>query len=210
MKSAMGVCLLVLLILSSACRPTPTPTPGMLDMLTIPTPSQTPTVPNTLLIPTPTPEPVTGLKLTSPAFAQEGNIPPKYTCNGEDKSPPLAWNDPPTGTKSIALTMEDPDAPLGIWGHWVLYNLPPTARSLAEGISIGASLPDGSLQGANSARRLGYSGPCPPSGTHRYFFRLYALDTVLQPEAGKDKKALTNAMEGHILAQAELMGTYSK
>jgi Raf kinase inhibitor-like YbhB/YbcL family protein len=150
------------------------------------------------------------LELTSPAFAQGQPIPVKYTCKGEDISPALAWGDPPAGTQSFALIMDDPDAPVGTWVHWVLFNIPASARGLPEAFPADASLPDGSLSGKNSWGRTGYGGPCPPSGTHRYFFKLYALDETLAINPGADKGELEKAMVGHILASAELMGTFSK
>ena len=149
-------------------------------------------------------------ELTSSVFAQGEPIPVKYTCDGEDVSPPLEWGDPPQGTESFALVNDDPDAPVGTWDHWILYNLPPEARSLPEAVPSDAELPDGSQHGQNSWRRLGYGGPCPPSGTHRYFFTLYALDTSLDLASNANKKQLLQAMEGHVLAQAELMGVYSR
>ena len=149
-------------------------------------------------------------EVTSSAFVQGDPIPVKYTCDGDDTSPPLAWGDPPEGTASFALINDDPDAPAGTWVHWLLYNLPADARSLPEAVPADARLPDGSLHGQNSWRRLGYGGPCPPSGTHRYFFKLYALDTALNLASGADKQATLKAMEGHILGQAELMGVYSR
>jgi Raf kinase inhibitor-like YbhB/YbcL family protein len=149
-------------------------------------------------------------ELTSPVFAPGESIPTRYTCDGDDISPPLAWTDPPAGTQSLALICDDPDAPVGTWVHWVLYNLPPDARSLPEAVPSDADLPRGGRHGENSWRRLGYGGPCPPSGTHRYFFKLYALDTVLDLDAGVDKKQVLRAMEGHVLAEAELMGVYSR
>ena len=150
------------------------------------------------------------LVLTSTAFSPGERIPRKYTCDGEDISPPLQWNDPPEGTGSFALIADDPDAPIGTWVHWVLYNLPEKTRALPEAISPHADLPDGSRHGKNSWRRLGYGGPCPPGGTHRYFFRLYALDTVQELAAGAGKRQLLRALEGHVLATAELMGRYSR
>lgn len=149
-------------------------------------------------------------QMTSSAFAQGGVIPRQYTCDGQDVSPPLQWGEPPAGTRSFALIGDDPDAPVGIWVHWVLYNLPAAARSLPEALATDATLPDGSRNGQNSWKRLGYGGPCPPSGTHRYFFKLYALDTVLDIKSGANKQQLLTAMEGHILGQAELMGVYSR
>jgi Raf kinase inhibitor-like YbhB/YbcL family protein len=155
-------------------------------------------------------EPAASFELTSPAFAPEEAIPQQYSCDGEDISPPLEWTDPPEGTQSFALIVDDPDAPAGIWVHWVLYNLPGEARGLAEGVPPDAELPDGSRHGENSWGRTDYGGPCPPSGTHRYFFKLYALDTVLDLDAGASKETLLETMEGHILAQAETMGVYSR
>ncbi len=150
------------------------------------------------------------IQVTSTAFSQGESIPVQYTCQGQNISPPLAWGDPPAGTQSLALIMDDPDAPVGTWVHWVLYNLPPEARTLPEAVSAEAQLQDGSLHGHNSWNRSGYGGPCPPSGTHRYFFKLYALDTMLDLKPGADKWQLLEAMQGHILAQGELMGTYAK
>jgi Raf kinase inhibitor-like YbhB/YbcL family protein len=150
------------------------------------------------------------MMLTSSAFTHGSMIPKQYTCDGKDISPPLSWSDPPEKTQSFALIMDDPDAPLGTWVHWVIYNLPATARGLGEGVPPDADLPDGSRQGRNSWRRIGYGGPCPPSGTHRYFFKLYALDTVLPLASGATKEELLKAMEGHIVAQAELMGRYAR
>lgn len=149
-------------------------------------------------------------ELTSTAFSQGDPIPAKYTCDGQDISPPLGWSDPPQGTRSFALVNDDPDAPVGTWDHWVIYNLPSETRSLPEAVSSDAELPDGSRNGQNSWRRLGYGGPCPPSGTHRYFFKLYALDTSLGLDPGAGKQQVLTAMEGHILGQAELMGVYSR
>ncbi len=149
-------------------------------------------------------------ELTSTAFAAGQPIPRQYTCDGENVSPPLQWSDPPQGTQSLALNCDDPDAPAGTWVHWVLYNLPAKTRTLAEAIPATADLPDGSRHGKNGWGRLGYGGPCPPSGTHRYFFKLYALDTVLGLASGADKNQLLQAMQGHILAQTELMGTYKR
>jgi Raf kinase inhibitor-like YbhB/YbcL family protein len=150
------------------------------------------------------------LELTSAAFGSGEAIPAKYTCDGEDISPPLAWGDPPQGTGSFALIMDDPDAPAGTWVHWVLYDLPAESRTLPEASPPDGDLPDGGQHGGNSWRRLGYGGPCPPSGTHRYFFRLYALDVVLDLDAGATKKELSQAMEGHVLAEGQLMGTYTR
>lgn len=152
--------------------------------------------------------------LSSAAFAHGGSIPSKYTCEGIDISPPLAWSGTPDGTQSLALIVDDPDAPdpkhpKVTWVHWVLFNLPPSTHELPEGVQSG-DLPSGSRQGVNDFKRLGYGGPCPPVGRHRYVHKLYALDTVL-PDLGKaTKPALEKAMKDHILAQAELIGTYQK
>lgn len=154
-----------------------------------------------------------GLSITSPAFAQDTAIPAKYTCQGEDIAPALEWADPPQGTKSLALILDDPDAPGGIWVHWVVYNLPADTRGLPESASQGkstqANLPAGTQQGKNSFNRVNYGGPCPPSGEHHYRFHLYALDTTLTGEA-LNKTALLKVMDGHILGQGELVGLYQK
>ena len=155
-----------------------------------------------------------GFTLSSPAFRASGGIPSRYTCEGEDISPPLVWSAPPPATKSLALIVDDPDAPdpghpKMTWVHWVLYNLPPTAGSLPEAVTDSA-LPAGVRQGLNDWKRPGYGGPCPPIGRHRYFFKLYALDTVLPDLGHPDKRRLEQSMEGHVLAHAELVGTYQK
>jgi len=154
------------------------------------------------------------LKLTSPAIAHNHPIPPYYTCDGADRSPPLTWSGLPRGTQSLALVMDDPDAPdpkapRMVWVHWVLYNLPPTAHGLPEGLKP-QDLPGGTRQGLNDFKHTGYGGPCPPIGSHRYFFKLYALDAVLTDLKRPTKAQLEKAMEGHILAQAELIGTYQR
>lgn len=152
--------------------------------------------------------------LTSAAFAPGGEIPREHTCQGRDISVPLAWSDVPVGTKSLALIVDDPDAPdpkapKMTWVHWVLYNIPPTASALDAGIAS-ERLPAGTREGVNDWKKTGYGGPCPPIGRHRYFHKLYALDTVL-PDLGRaDKSALEKAMKGHVLGQAELVGTYQK
>lgn len=153
------------------------------------------------------------LTLSSPDFPAGGAIPAKYTCQGDDSSPALTWDAPPAKTMSLALIVDDPDAPGGTWVHWLVYNLPAQATGLAEGASRAnagvADLPQGARQGKTSFQRADYGGPCPPSGTHHYSFRLYALDMPVS-EPGLDKSALIHAMNGHILAQGELIGTYSK
>lgn len=148
--------------------------------------------------------------LTSSAFAQGQPIPADYTCTGQGQSPPLAWTDPPTGTQRLALVVEDPDAPGGTFIHWVLYNIPGTARALAAARPTTATLPDGSRQGRNGSGGTGYTGPCPPGGTHHYIFHLYALDTALDLPDGATNEQLLKAADGHVLGQVKLMGTYSK
>ena len=148
------------------------------------------------------------INITSSAFTNGQPIPKLYTCDGENSSVPLAWNGVPTAAISLALIMDDPDAPNGTFVHWVLYNVPPSAASISADMSSVATLPDGSRNGLNSSHRSGYLGPCPPSGTHRYFIKLYALDMILTLEPGATKEQLLTAMKGHILAQGELMGTY--
>jgi Raf kinase inhibitor-like YbhB/YbcL family protein len=148
--------------------------------------------------------------VTSTAFTEGKPIPSTYTCDGRDLSPPLAWTDPPAGTKSFALINDDPDAPMGTWVHWVVYNLPPSVRQLPEAFPADKERPDGTRQGRTDFGRIGYGGPCPPSGTHRYVFTLYALDTVLSLAPGATKAAVEAAMQGHILAQAQLIGTYRR
>ncbi len=150
------------------------------------------------------------LTITSPAFASGASIPAVYTCNGAGISPALAWGDPPAGTKSFALIMDDPDAPGGTWVHWVIYNISAASHGLAQAASADAQLPDGSLNGKNSWGRLGYGGPCPPGGTHRYYFKIYALDAILSLSSGANNTQVLPAMQGHILAQGELMGTFGK
>lgn len=149
-------------------------------------------------------------KLTSPAFEDEGMIPKKYTCDAEDISPPLTWESVPEGTKSLAIICDDPDAPMGTWVHWVLFNLPPDTKEILEKVSTTETLENGAKQGTNDFGNIGYGGPCPPRGTHRYFFKLYALDTILNHEAGIKKADLLNEMEGHIIFETQLMGKYSR
>ena len=151
------------------------------------------------------------LTISSPSFSNGGDIAKKFTCDGADVSPQLSWTEPPVGTKSFALLSDDPDAPVGNWNHWVLWNLPPEAGGLAEGLSKAPKLGDGSQQGMNDFRKTGYNGPCPPPGKpHRYYFKLFALDTKLELKAGAGKRELEAAVKGHILAQAEWMGRYGR
>jgi Raf kinase inhibitor-like YbhB/YbcL family protein len=151
--------------------------------------------------------------LTSAAFKDGAAIPVKYTCDGADASPPLAWSGAPAGTAAFALIVDDPDAPAGTWVHWVLYNLPGTATRLPENVAKTDAPPElgGALQGRNDFRRTGYGGPCPPPGpAHRYFFKLSALDGALKLAAGVQKRDLEAAMRGHVLGTAQLMGSYSR
>jgi Raf kinase inhibitor-like YbhB/YbcL family protein len=154
------------------------------------------------------------LSVTSTAFTAGGAIPKRYTCEADDVSPPLAWTGSPAGTQSFVLIVDDPDAPDPAapkltWVHWVLYDIPSTAAGLAEAVKPSA-LPPGTRQGRNDWERIGYGGPCPPIGRHRYFHKLYALDAVLGDLGQATKAKLEAAMKGHVLAQAELVGTYQK
>ncbi|MFM7450613.1 MAG: YbhB/YbcL family Raf kinase inhibitor-like protein [Leptolyngbyaceae cyanobacterium] len=156
-------------------------------------------------------EAVPSMKLESRAFTANATIPQQYTCDGQDLSPPLQWDTPPPGTQSLVLITDDPDAPRGTFVHWVLYNLSPDQRGLTEGASSAQpTLANGAFQGRSDFGKLGYGGPCPPSGSHRYFFKLYALDTRLTLQPGDTKAQVERAMQGHILDQAELMGYYTR
>jgi hypothetical protein len=152
-------------------------------------------------------EGVAAMKLTSTAFKDGDYIPTKYTCDGANISPPIAWKEAPSSTKSFALIYDDPDAPSGTWDHWVLYNLPPETVSLPENAT---TLPQGTRVGLNSWPKAEYGGPCPPTGTHRYIFHLYALDTMLDLPEGATSEALRKKMEKHILATATLTGRYQR
>jgi len=186
--------LLPVIMLISACAPAATETPNqpVTDPLAM--------------------EDAMSIDLTSTAFAQGQAIPAKYTCVGDaasslkDVSPPLTWGEPPADTQSFALIMDDPDAPIGTWDHWILFNIPASTRNLPESMPVNSGFPGGN----NSWGRTGYGGPCPPSGTHRYFFRLYALDEMLAISPGATKGELEKAMVDHILAEGELMGTFTK
>jgi len=150
------------------------------------------------------------ITVTSSAFKEDGIIPAKYTCDGDNISPPLNWQQVPQGVKSFALISDDPDAPIGIWIHWVMWNIPAEANGLPEAVPTSPQLPDGSKQGVTSSRSHGYHGPCPPSGTHRYYFKVYALDTMLDLPDSSTKQNLLEAMKGHILAEGSLMGKYKR
>lgn len=145
------------------------------------------------------------MKIESPAFQHNQPLPAKFTCDGQNINPPLVFSEVPVETKSLVLIMDDPDAPMGTWVHWTVWNISPQIKEIAEN-----SLPPGAVEGITSFGKPGYGGPCPPSGTHRYFFKLYALDTTLTLEPSTDKQTLEKALEGHLLAQAELIGLYSR
>jgi Raf kinase inhibitor-like YbhB/YbcL family protein len=149
-------------------------------------------------------------EFSSTAFEDGGDIPRTYTCDGKDINPPLAWADPPANSQSLALILDDPDAPRGLWIHWVLYNIPPNSHGLPEGIPMQRALADGSTHGRNSWGRMDYGGPCPPGGTHRYVFHLYALDSMLALPAGATADQVRQALEGHTLGEAGLMGRYGR
>jgi len=151
------------------------------------------------------------MTISTPSFSHGGDIPRKFTCEGADVSPELSWTGAPAATQSFALIADDPDAPVGTWTHWVLFDLPATTTSLPEGMSKVDELSGGGRQGRNDFRKIGYGGPCPPPGKpHRYFFKLYALDAKINLKPGASKQEVEQAMKGHILAQAELMGKYRR
>lgn len=150
-------------------------------------------------------------ELACSAFNEGELIPKKHTCEGEDLSPPLRWNHPPPGTRSFVLIADDPDAPGRTWVHWVFYNIPLDLRGLAEGIPTQETLPNGAQQGLNDSQEIGYGGPCPPPGKpHRYYFKLYALDCVLALKSRATKAQVIDAMQGHVLAEASLMGRFAR
>lgn len=151
------------------------------------------------------------LEISSNSFPEQGNIPKQFTCDAEDRSPELHWSKPPAGTKSLALIADDPDAPAGTWVHWVLFNLPADTQDLPEGVPKQDALDNGAVQGTNDFGKVGYGGPCPPPGKpHRYFFKVYALDTNLSLKTGAKKADVEGSMKGHILAQGEWMGKYGR
>ena len=151
------------------------------------------------------------LKLSSADFSSGAAIPKQFTCDGADISPALEWNDPPAGTQSFSLIADDPDAPVGTWVHWVLFDLPANARSLPQDVAKKEQIENGARQGRNDFGKIGYGGPCPPAGKpHRYFFKLYALDTTLNLKAGATKQEVERAQQGHVLAQGEWMGRYGR
>jgi hypothetical protein len=150
------------------------------------------------------------IKVVSSAFQEGGMIPADYTCDGKNISPPLSWSGIPEKAVTLALICDDPDAPVGTWVHWVLYNLPASVKELPAGVPPEERLASGAVQGKNDFRKVGYGGPCPPGGTHHYYFKLYALDKALELKPGAIKKELLKAMEGHILAEGQLMGRYKR
>ena len=209
MKRTLFYCMIMMSIFISACtstQPTTAPEPTISEPATsVPAVTETESEPTSM-------EATMSLQLTSDAFATGQSIPAKYSCIGKNISPALAWTEPPTGTQSLALIVDDPDAPMGTWVHWVLFNIPADMRSLQEDLPVtGKNVdPNAIYVGKNSSGSTSYQGPCPPSGTHRYFFKLYALDTAISLLPGATKDQLLKEMEGHILAQTELMGTFSK
>lgn len=150
------------------------------------------------------------ISLKSTAFEHGSMIPSKYTCDGKDISPPLQWSNLPAGAKTLVLISDDPDAPMGTWVHWVIFNIPAEKEGLPEGIPGVERFSDGTVQGKNDFGRIGYGGPCPPGGTHRYFFKIYALDTQLELMPGSTKSHVLQAMKGHVLDSGELMGRYTR
>jgi Raf kinase inhibitor-like YbhB/YbcL family protein len=150
------------------------------------------------------------MELTSSAFNENGMIPSKYTCDGADVSPPLKWGSLPDGTKSLVLICDDPDAPVGTWVHWVYYDIPVQTKDLPENVAPDERPAPGGIQGINDFRRIGYGGPCPPGGTHRYFFKLYALDILLNMSPGATKNQVLKAMENHVADHVQLMGKYHR
>ena len=151
------------------------------------------------------------IQMTSSAFRDGGDIPSRYTCDGENVSPPLRWDGAPSDTRTFALIADDPDAPGGTWVHWVLYNIPGGITELAEAGSVGEATSEGALNGTNDFKQLGYGAPCPPPGRpHRYFFKLYALDAQVDLEAGATEESLLSAMEGHVVGEAQVVGKYQR
>ena len=148
---------------------------------------------------------MSSLQISSPAFKHHGHIPPKYTCDGADVNPPLTIENVPSGAKSLALIVDDPDAPRSTWVHWVMWNITSDIHAIEEN-----TVPAGAAEGVNDFRKRNYGGPCPPSGTHRYFFKLYALDSSLTLNTNTTKTDLERAMKGHILAQSEIIGLYTR
>jgi len=153
---------------------------------------------------------VMNLDIKSTAFGEGDSIPKQYTCDGADISPQLSWSQPPEGTGSMVLICDDPDAPMGTWVHWVLYGLSPDTLEISEGIPDDKEVLGGAKHGVNDFRKYGYGGPCAPGGTHRYFFKLYAVDTEVNLDPGATKDEVLDAIKGHVLAEGQLMGRYSR
>lgn len=195
LKTALGA---VALLLAACGGPEATETP------------LNPTIDQGARTATPEEEPSMTFQITSPAFDEGDSIPTPYTCDGENKSPPLHWSQVPQNAGSLALVMDDPDAPSGTFVHWVFYNLPPDVDMISEGAQPEDIEALGGENGTNSRGQTGHTGPCPPSGEHRYFFKLYALDTTVDLTAGATKSELEAALSGHVIEQAELMGVYSR
>ncbi len=214
LRTSIAFCLGLSLLAACAAAPAAEPTetaPTEKAPVTV-TEMPAPTVAPTLTEASPAiVEPALPFELISTAFEQGEPIPAKYSCDGEDISPSLAWGDPPEGTQSLVLIMDDPDAPVGTWDHWIVFNIPAEIRELPEAMPAGMKFDDvAATFGKNSWGRSNYGGPCPPGGTHRYFFKLYALDITLSLDENANKKQVLAAMEGHILTETELMGTYSR
>ncbi|MCE5198049.1 MAG: YbhB/YbcL family Raf kinase inhibitor-like protein [Armatimonadota bacterium] len=150
------------------------------------------------------------VQVKSPAFSEGDSIPDKYTCNGDGMSPPIQWDVPGDNVQSFAVICEDPDAPTGVFTHWVVYDLPPDVHELSERVPNEDKLPNGGVHGVNSIHKTGYLGMCPPKGTHRYYFKVFALDKKLDLAPGAGKKKVEDAMQGHIVGEGELMGTYAR
>lgn len=204
MRNAFFIIGLLLILISCAPSPQTALPQKTSNGLIQPTP--------TLIVATPTKE-IKPFILSSPVLEAEQMIPSFYSCHGKDISIPLEWGDPPEGTQSFSLIMDDPDARAVagyVWIHWVIFNIPPSTRTLTENMPTSNTLPDGSIQGKNSFGKIGYGGPCPPSGMHHYHFKLYALDIMLDAAPGATSGVITQKMKGHILAQTELITTYRK
>ncbi len=199
MKKLLAFSLFLLLL--AACAPRATPTSEASLRATDVPPTEAPTAEA---------QPAGDFTLTSERFVEGQPIPEKYTCKGQNVSPALAWTDPPRGTETFALIMDDPDAPGDTWVHWALYNIPAGTTSLPDVLPGQGGIAYIGNHGMNTAGNTYYEGPCPPSGTHRYFFKLFALDTALDFSASPDASELTTAMDGHILAETQLMGTFAR
>ena len=199
LKNKSKLCFIALILFAfSSCRNQNSPAPQNTAQ---PTPPAAPNI---------SPALKAEIKLTSAAFADNGMMPPKYTCDGDNVSPPLKWEGVPEKAKTLALIADDPDAPSGTWTHWVLFNLSASAKELAENIPPEKQPASVATHGTNDFKKIGYGGPCPPSGTHRYFFKIYALDAELALDAGATKDELLKAMDGHVLAEGQLVGKYEK